>query len=69
VQLRDAFHCARTLYDGRPFQSALSFQKAYLIDLYQEMLDARVPMYLMETEGGYMEIDTNQDFEIARKEW
>ena len=69
VRLRNAFHAARARYDGRPFQSAPSFQKAYLVDLYQEMLESKVPMHLMETKGGYMEIDTNQDFEIAREEW
>ncbi len=69
MQLREAFHRAKTRYNGRPFQSAATFQKAYLIDLYQEMLEAKVPMHLMETAGGYLEIDTNQDFEIARKEW
>ena len=69
VQLREAYHRARSMYNGRPFQSAATFQKAYLIDLYQEMLDEEIPIHLMETDGGYMEIDTNQDFRIAREEW
>ena len=69
VKLREAYHRAKSLYNGRSFQSAATFQKAYLIDLYQEMLDGEVPIHLMETDGGYMEIDTNQDFRIAREEW
>ncbi len=67
--LRDAYHRAKAKYDGRPFQDAPVFQKAYLIDLFQEMIEEGIPMYPMETQGGYMEIDTNQDFQIAREEW
>lgn len=67
--LRDTYHRAKATCDGQPFQAAASFHKAYLIDLYQEMLDEGVPMRLVETAGGYMEVDTNQDFQIARREW
>ncbi|MCL4217897.1 MAG: phosphocholine cytidylyltransferase family protein [Candidatus Hydrogenedentes bacterium] len=67
--LRDHYVEAKAKTNGRPFHSASTFKKAYLIDLFQEMLDAGVPMHALDTHGGYMEIDTNQDFQIAREEW
>ena len=69
MALRETYHDAKATCDGQPFHAARTFQKGYLIDLFQEMLDRRMPMHLLETEGGYMEIDTNQDFQIARREW
>ena len=67
--LRDAYHHAKATYDGHPFRSAAMFKKAYSIDLFQEMIDDGAEMHLVETEGGYFEIDTVQDYEIARREW
>jgi choline kinase len=66
---KEAFNRARDRYGGRPFQASKTFQKAYLIDLFQEMVESGIALYLVETAGGYMEIDTNQDFQIAREEW
>jgi choline kinase len=71
MALRDTYHRARAEVevDGKSFQAAPTFQKAYLIDLIQEMIDGRTPVHILETEGGYMEVDTNQDFQIAREQW
>jgi choline kinase len=69
MTLRDTYHRARASVDGKSFQASDSFQKAYLIDLIQEMIDEHTPVHVMETEGGYMEIDTNQDFQIAKEQW
>lgn len=66
---REAFQQARRQYNGNPFRAAKTFQKAYLIDLFQEMIESGIAIHQVETPGGYMEIDTNQDFQIARKEW
>jgi choline kinase len=43
--------------------------KAYLIHLFQEMIEKGVPMAHVDTPGGYMEIDTQQDFELAQRDW
>jgi len=64
-----AYHDARTASTGGPFHAAKTFRKAYLIDLYQQMLEDGQRMTASLTSGSYMEIDTNQDFQIARKEW
>lgn len=67
--LRTHYHRVRRVLAGRPFQDAPSVEKAYLIDLLQELTDQGTPMYKVDTEGGYMEIDTTQDYWIALKEW
>ena len=55
--LRDHYHRA-----GLP-------EKAYLIHLFQEMIEKNVAITHVDTPGGYMEIDTQQDFELARRHW
>ena len=40
-----------------------------MIDLLQLMLGDGVPMQAVETAGGYFEIDTTQDWELANAGW
>ena len=68
-QLREAFHCCREQHAGGPFREAAVFEKAYLIQLLQEMIEGAVPMAHVDTPGGYIEIDTQQDYEYARGHW
>ncbi len=67
--LKEVYYRAREKSAGGAFQAAETFWRAYLIDLYQKMIEMGSQLHLMETEGGYMEIDTNQDYQIARGEW
>jgi choline kinase len=67
--LREHYHRCRQRYDGKPFREAMVFEKAYLIQLLQEMIEHGVRMAHVDTPGGYMEIDTQQDFELARRFW
>ena len=67
--LRDHFHRVCHEYDGRPFQGAASVQKAYLIQLFQEMIEQGVEIHKVDIAGGYYEIDTTQDYEIANEVW
>ena len=69
AQLREHFHAAREKFTGKPFREAAVFEKAYLILLLQEMIEAGVPMAHADTPGNYMEVDTQQDFELAQKNW
>ena len=68
-QLIEHFHRARKQYAGKPFREAALFEKAYLILLFQEMIEAGVKMAHADTPGNYMEVDTQQDFELARQYW
>jgi len=65
----DAFDRAEQTYGGGQFREGRSFQKAYLLDLLQEMLEAGVSMHREDTAGGYMEIDTGQDLAMASGWW
>ncbi len=67
--LKEHYHRCRRQFAGKPFREAAVFEKAYLILLFQEMIEAGVPFDAVETPGGYMEIDTQQDFEAARQTW
>lgn len=69
AQLREHFHRCRQQHAGRPFREAPLFEKAYLIHLLQEMLEQGAPMAHVDTPGEYIEIDTQQDYEYARRNW
>jgi len=63
--LRHHFARARARCAGRPFREAAVFERAYLILLYQEMIEAGVPFGHADTAGDYLEVDTREDFEIG----
>ena len=69
AQLREHFARAKQQYAGKPFREAAVFEKAYLILLYQEMIEAGVKFAHADTPGQYMEVDTQEDFELARRFW
>ena len=48
------------------FRAAGASPKAYLIHLFQDMIERGVGMVHADTPGGYIEIDTQQDFELAQ---
>ncbi|MFP6673011.1 MAG: phosphocholine cytidylyltransferase family protein [Pirellulaceae bacterium] len=67
--LREHFHRCQQQFTGKPWREAVSFEKAYKILLLQEMIEQQVPMVHVDTPGGYIEIDTQQDFDYAREHW
>jgi len=69
AQLRSHFHRAKEKFAGKPFREAAVFEKAYLIHLLQHMIESGVGMAHADTPGNYMEVDTQQDFELARQYW
>lgn len=69
TQLREHFHRAREKFAGKPFREAAVFEKAYLIHLLQDMIETGVKMAHADTPGNYMEVDTQQDFDLARQHW
>jgi phosphoenolpyruvate phosphomutase len=69
ARLRDHYHRCRAEFAGRPFREARTFEKAYLIQLFQQMIEAGEPFAHVDTPGGYIEIDTQQDFDYARRHW
>jgi choline kinase len=69
AKLREHYHRARASNAGKPYREAALFEKAYLIHLLQDMLERDVRMAHADSSGSYMEVDTQQDFELARKYW
>jgi L-glutamine-phosphate cytidylyltransferase len=68
-QLTAAFDAAEQVYRGQVFREGRTFEKAYLIDLLQHMIEAGTAMHRVNTHGGYMEIDTLQDASLAEEWW
>lgn len=51
-----------------PFQNAKEWRKAYITDIFQEMIDQEEKLYCALIEKNWMEFDTIQDFERVKKE-
>lgn len=60
---------SKKLFWGKPFQRAPVFEKAYLTDMIQEMVDLGVPIHCVIIERGWKEIDTVEDYKKALKEF
>jgi choline kinase len=67
--LKAHYHRCKQLHAGKPFREAAAFETAYLILLLQEMIEAGVEMAHADTPGNYMEVDTQEDFELAQRFW
>jgi choline kinase len=67
--LRRHYHRRRAEFAGKPYREAKVFEKAYLIHLLQDMIEAGERMVHVDTPGGYIEVDTQQDFDYARRFW
>ena len=69
ARLREHYHRCHEQFAGQPFREAKVFEKAYLIHLFQHMIEAGEEFAHADTPGGYREIDTQEDFELAQKNW
>ena len=69
ARLLDHYRRAQAAFAGKPWREATSFEKAYKILLFQEMIEAGERFAHVDTPGGYIEVDTQQDFEYARQHW
>jgi phosphoenolpyruvate phosphomutase len=67
--LKKHFNRSKKLFWGKPFQRAQTFEKAYLTDMIQEMVDLGVPIHGVIIERGWQEIDTVADYKKALKEF
>jgi len=67
--LREHYDRRRREFWGKPYREAPLFQKAYLIHLFQDMIEQGVRFGHADTHGNYREIDTQEDFELAQRGW
>lgn len=69
AELLAAFDEARAAFAGGPFREGRTFERAYLIDLFQWMIERGARFDRVDTDGGYMELDTQQDLSLAEAWW
>jgi choline kinase len=69
VSLKKLYHARREEFAEQPYREAKVFEKAYMIHLMQDMIEAETQMVHVDTPGGYIEVDTQQDFEYAQQFW
>jgi len=60
---KDNFHRVKKLYWNKPFQRAKTFQKSYLTDMLQELVDIGFKVHCVIIEKGWKEIDTVEDYQ------
>jgi choline kinase len=63
------FNRAKKIFWDQPFQRSKTFQKAYITDLIQDMVDLGVNVHCVIIEKGWKEIDTVEDYEKALVEF
>lgn len=59
------FHRVKKHFWNKPFQRAKIFQKAYLTDMIQELVDIGIKIHCVMIERGWKEIDTVEDYRKA----
>jgi L-glutamine-phosphate cytidylyltransferase len=62
---KEHFHRLKKMYWNKPFQRAKIFQKAYLTDFIQELVDIGIKVHCVIIESGWKEIDTVEDYKKA----
>ena len=68
-RLGDYYRKRNEQFAGRPWRDARSFEMAYKILLFQDMIEQGERFAHIDTPGGYIEVDTQQDFEYAKQYW
>jgi len=62
---KEHFQRLKKIYWNKPFQRAKIFQKAYLTDFIQELVDIGIKVHCVIIESGWKEIDTVEDYKNA----
>jgi len=63
--LKQNFHRVKKSFWNKPFQRVKIFQKAYLTDMIQELVDIGIKVHCVIIERGWKEIDTVEDYKKA----
>lgn len=65
--LKSIYRIAKNLYSDKPFHEAYVFEKAYLTDMIQELIDRGFDVHSVDIESNWIEIDTHEDYQKALK--
>jgi choline kinase len=68
-RFRDFYFRRKAQFWGLPYREAALFQKAYLIHMFQDMIEHGIEFGHADTPGHYREIDTQQDMDLAQTLW
>jgi len=68
-QFREFYHRRKWQHWCKPYREAATFQKAYLIHMFQDMIEHDIPFGHVDTPGKYREIDTQEDMNLAQTLW
>ena len=66
---KENFHRVKKIFWNKPFQRAKIFQKAYLTDMIQELVDIGIKVHCVVIKRGWKEIDTVEDYKKALVEF
>jgi choline kinase len=69
AELVSSYDEAKKEWAGKVFREGRTFEKAYVIDLLQWMLERGSTFHRVNTPGAYMEIDTVEDLGFAEQWW
>ena len=67
--LRRHYHRVRASYNGQVWKDGTTFRQAYLIHLYEDMLEQGERFHMVTTGGEYAEVDTEEDYALANESW
>ncbi len=67
--LREHYNRRRSEFWDKSYRGSAQFQKAYLIHLFQDMIEQGVEFGHADTHGQYREIDTQEDLDLAQQGW
>lgn len=63
--LQDVYDELLVQYGGKPWRNAKTFERAYMTDFLQELIDRGVPVHAVPIRSGWMEFDSPRDYENA----
>jgi len=60
---RQIYHRAKARYWGKPWQRGRIFQKVYMTDFLQALIDNGIPVHVVPIQHGWLEFDSVSDYE------
>lgn len=61
--VKKKYHEAKSKYWDKPWQTSSVFQKAYMTDLLQSIIDSGAMVWSLKIKKGWLEFDTIEDYE------
>jgi len=62
---KETYKKCSKIYTKKPFHSAISFEKANISDLLQEIINSGFPVYCLEVNSGWLEVHSLGDYKLA----